>query len=447
MIMSDESILVNNNSKDNKNLKIIYQEKVYEKNIINDIELSRLKFLEELFNSPELNISKMDLIESNMNFLTSNIKPKIDLISSKFFLYNNNFTHFTGDKISINQAHKIKNYHDLNINLNKESEIAILKLKFLSFFESIPMIRKKLNNLYYKNDNKLIRDYTYIYFPIAKLINDLYQTKTENRPLVIGVQAHQGCGKTTMTSIISLILKGFYDVNCLNISIDDFYKTFDELNKLKQEKPDFKYRGPPGTHDLKLAKNLFDKIKNNEIGYYIPIYNKSFNNGKGERIDNGFEIRFPVEVLIFEGWFLGAKSKDVAKMINNKNNKYKNIREINQVNRENNTKEYSEISDNQEERNMDSLLLQSNKNLKDYEDIWKDIDVFISIKPENFYLSKKWRIQAEKNLKSGMDYKTIRDFIEYFWRSVPPEIYLDKLEELDRPLIRLLIDKNREFYI
>jgi len=279
-------------------------------------------------------------------------------------------------------------------------------------------MKKNLENLYFNDENKFFRDYTYIYFPITDLINELCQKQKGNKPLILGIQAHQGCGKTTMTSALALMLNNFYQINSINISIDDFYKTFSELNNLKKNKPEFKYRGPPGTHDLSLAYEIFDKIKENQNNFYIPRYNKSLNSGKGDRNDDGFEVKFPVEVLLFEGWFLGATSN-----INNDN------------------------SSNKKNENENSLLSQCNENLKDYRDLWNQVDFWISLRPENYWLSKKWRIQAEKQIKGGMDYKTIKDFCDYFWKSLPPEVYFDKLEEFDKPVIKILIDKHRNFYI
>jgi D-glycerate 3-kinase len=326
-------------------------------------------------------------------------------------------------------------------------------------------MKHKLKYIYFSQEKKFYGDFTCVYFPITELISDLYQSRNSNKPLILGFQAHQGCGKTTMTSAIALMLNNFYDINSVNISIDDFYKTFEELNDLKKQKPEFKYRGPPGTHDLSLAYEIFKKINENENNYSIPRYNKALRNGKGDRNDVGFEIKFPVEVLLFEGWFLGALPKNIN-CESEKNFCIKGEKNNKKANNNNNSRDFDFIenssieensnlkfnkdenkSNNYNEKDSNSLLSQSNKNLKEYENLWNQIDFFVSLKPEHFSLSKKWRIQAEKKMKGGMDYRTIKDFCDYFWKSVPPDIYLDKLEEFEKPLIKIIIDNERNFYI
>ncbi len=75
------------------------------------------------------------------------------------------------------------------------------------------------------------------------------------------------------------------------------------------------------------------------------------------------------------------------------------------------------------------------------------IDFYISIKPEDFKLSRKWRIQEEKKNKNGMNWKTINKFIDYFWISLPPYFYLDNLESYSKPSVRIIVNKNRDNYI
>jgi len=163
--------------------------------------------------------------------------------------------------------------------------------------------------------------------------------------------------------------------------------------------------------------------------------------------------------LLFEGWFLGALPKNIN-CKSEKNFSIEGEKNIKKANNNNNSKDFDFMensilkfnkdeneSSNYHEKDSNSLLSQSNKNLKEYENLWNQIDFFISLKPEDFSLSKKWRIQAEKKMKGGMDYRTLKDFVDYFWKSVPPDVYLDKLEEFEKPLIKIIIDNERNFYI
>ena len=54
------------------------------------------------------------------------------------------------------------------------------------------------------------------------------QKKNKSKTLILGLSGGQGSGKTTITSIISTILKKYFNKKIFVISIDDFYKTIKE---------------------------------------------------------------------------------------------------------------------------------------------------------------------------------------------------------------------------
>lgn len=396
------------NSKD-----IRLNEKIYNRNIFTDYEYSRICFLSEILNIENPNISKIKVVTTNENFLKYTIFEKFNKLEQ---IINSNRN--INDDILID---KFRNNY--------------LEIKFMNYFENIDKLYHKFNFLYYRNHQKFITDYTYIYFPMAEFLYEKHLNKVSinsNTPIIMGIQGHQGCGKTTLTSIISYMLVNFYNVNCVNLSIDDFYKTFDELKAFKIKNPKFKYRGPPGTHDLNLANEILHKVKNNNFNYYLPRYNKLLNKGLGDRNNNGLFINFPVEILLFEGWFLGAlpiENLNGSIIYNNSSRNHK----------KDDYQYYESFSQ--------KLVYKSNENLKNYIPLWQQCDFFLSIRPFNFKLSKYWRIQTEMNSKGGMDKITTLKFVNYFWRALPPEVYLDKLDELKKPHIKLVIDENRDFYI
>ena len=99
-----------------------------------------------------------------------------------------------------------------------------------------------------------------IYIPIAFWINEKYKKK--EKTLFIGFAGSQGSGKTTITSILKIILKVFFKREIHVSSIDDFYKTFKDRKKMsRQIHPLFETRGVPGTHDINMIKNFFIRIK------------------------------------------------------------------------------------------------------------------------------------------------------------------------------------------
>ena len=94
----------------------------------------------------------------------------------------------------------------------------------------------KREKIYKKSMLKHIKHLKEIYIPIAFWINKKFEIK--NKTLVIGLSAGQGSGKTTVASILRIILKVFFKRNVFVISIDDFYNTsfyqisFSEGNEL-----------------------------------------------------------------------------------------------------------------------------------------------------------------------------------------------------------------------
>ena len=108
----------------------------------------------------------------------------------------------------------------------------------------------------FKNKEKMIKSFL---IPISFWISE--KTNRE-KPLIIGLAGGQGTGKTTITSILSLILVKYFKLKVFKVSIDDFYKTRNERKKLsKSTHPLLMIRGVPGTHDYKIIKDFFKKVK------------------------------------------------------------------------------------------------------------------------------------------------------------------------------------------
>ena len=75
----------------------------------------------------------------------------------------------------------------------------------------------------FKNKEKMLMTYL---IPLCFWIVD--QKKNKSKTLILGLSGGQGIGKTTITSIISIILKKYFNKKTFVISIDDFYKTIKE---------------------------------------------------------------------------------------------------------------------------------------------------------------------------------------------------------------------------
>ena len=86
------------------------------------------------------------------------------------------------------------------------------------------------------------------------------------KPYFVGLAGGQGTGKTTISSIIKIVLEKYFKLKVFKISIDDFYKTRKErLNLLKKIHPMLAIRGVPGTHDVQMMLNFFKKAKSKKL--------------------------------------------------------------------------------------------------------------------------------------------------------------------------------------
>jgi len=235
------------------------------------------------------------------------------------------------------------------------------------------------------------------YLPISKMIKEEYQKKKKTR--IIGLTGGQGTGKSTISNILKIILKEAYELETEIFSIDDFYKTLSEREKMsKNTSPLFLTRGVPGTHDTKmlfrsiknLKKNRFKKLK-------IPKFDKSIDDRFSK--DKWLKIKKKPNIVIFEGWCVGAKAQKKKDLIN----------PVNKLEKQKDNKKFW--------RTKVNLELKTN-----YKKIFNLIDKLIFLRVPSLKYVFKWRLLQEKKLritstgKKIMTDEQINNFIMYYER-------------------------------
>ena len=139
--------------------------------------------------------------------------------------------------------------------------------------------------------------------------------------MFVAVQGPQGCGKTNLAqSLVSALSCPPHSLRFAVISVDDLYLTHSDLQKLSADNPGnmlWNGRGQPGTHDVKLGTDILTRLRDmgvEESGQkdtttktqvVLPRYDKSKNDGQGDRAVMGVPINSPVDVVIMEGWCVG----------------------------------------------------------------------------------------------------------------------------------------------
>ncbi len=221
----------------------------------------------------------------------------------------------------------------------------------------------------FKNKEKMIKSFLIpICFWIAKKAN-------KKKPYFVGLAGGQGTGKTTISSIIKIVLEKYFKLNVFKISIDDFYKTRKErINLSKKIHPMLMTRGVPGTHDIKMMLEFFKKTKVKSFKKIkLPNFNKAVDDRSPKK--NWHSINQQPDIIIFEGWCVGARAelnKTLKKPINS-------LEKINDQN----------------------LLWRKhvNQQLKTkYKKLYSQLNCMIYLKAKNFSLLQKWRLKQEKKL-------------------------------------------------
>jgi len=253
-----------------------------------------------------------------------------------------------------------------NKSLMKLSEECFKKVKkdCFKFIKSQETSTEKFGNKEVMIKNYLIP----ICFWIAKKSNN-------KKPYFVGLAGGQGTGKTTISSIIKIILEKYFKLKVFKISIDDFYKTRKERIALsKKVHPMLLTRGVPGTHDISMMLDFFKKSKAKKFkSMKLPNFNKAIDDRFPKNKWNKINKR--PDVIIFEGWCVGAKSE--------KNNTLKKT--INSLEKAKDQKQiWRKYVNNQ---------LKSK-----YKNLYSQLNCLVYLKAKNFSLLQKWRLKQERKL-------------------------------------------------
>ncbi|MBP0005883.1 MAG: glycerate kinase [Cyanobacteria bacterium SBC] len=250
-----------------------------------------------------------------------------------------------------------------------------------------------------------------LWLPLALQLAE--ERRQLDRPFVQGILGGQGTGKTTLAAALTRILNrlGF---TVVSVSIDDLYKTHEERQQLKREDPRFVRRGPPGTHDIALGLEVLDRLRQSQTPLEIPRFDKSAYGGDGDRSTP--EVVEKADIVLFEGWFVGARPVDEAAFDNPP----------------------PPIATSEDQ----NFARHCNRLLRDYLPLWERLDRLMVLYPVDYHLSQQWRLQAEHDAiaqgKDGMSDAEIFEFVEYFWKALHPQLFVDPLFH-DRSRAQLVV--------
>ena len=298
----------------------------------------------------------------------------------------------------------------------KETEDCFLKVK-KDYFKLLN--KEKIFNKSISDKESSLKKF---YIPISFWIEKKYKKK--GKTLFLGFSGGQGSGKTTAVKILKIILKKFFKRKIHVSSIDDFYKTLKDRNKMsKNIHPLFKTRGVPGTHDINLIKKFFYFIKNKRFKKTkLPKFDKSIDDRSKKKY--WFNIRERPEIVILEGWCVGAKPQSnflIKKPVN--------------------------LLEKFEDKDLTWRYYVNTKLKVEYKKLFSMIDNYIFMKIPNFKMVFKWRLLQENKLKNKsrirkkiMSYNEIKRFIMFYQR-----ITLQMVKDLSKSAsVVMLLNKNHK---
>ena len=237
------------------------------------------------------------------------------------------------------------------------------------------------------------------YLPLARRLPDY---RGDRKTLYLGINGAQGTGKSTLADFLSVAAASMLGWTVAVLSIDDFYYTREEREKLAAEvHPLLKVRGVPGTHDTDMLEQCIEQLHTADSGdeVALPRFDKSID----DRADaSTWPIASgPIDLIILEGWCIGTRAQKEAEL----------RQPINQLERDEDADGTWRTYVN------DQLDLH-------YAKIFKALDKLVLLRAPSFEAIHRWRLEQEEKLaaKSSqsatelMNEAQVTRFIQFFER-------------------------------
>ena len=191
--------------------------------------------------------------------------------------------------------------------------------------------------------------------------------------LTVGLCGTQGSGKSTLAAAVQALLQA-RNLSVAVLSIDDLYLTRKQRLELAEKVHSLlRTRGVPGTHDVALGMDTLRALATRGIAA-IPSFDKSRDDRRPW--DQWPTVTAPMQVVIFEGWCVGAVPQATALL----------AEPVNALEREHD-------ADGSWRRYVNDALAGA------YRPLFGRLDQLILLQAPSFDVVYRWRLEQEHKLR------------------------------------------------
>lgn len=195
-------------------------------------------------------------------------------------------------------------------------------------------------------------------------------------PFIVGICGAQGSGKTWATRLLAERMERL-GLRTVTLSLDDLYLPKAGRQSLAENvHPLFAVRGVPGTHDIAAGIRLLDALGDTGT-LALPAFDKA----KDDPVprEDWREVSTPVDVVLFEGWCIGALPQDASLL----------LPPVNAL-----------------ERDEDSAAIwRSHVNAclaRQYQEVFSKLDMLALLQAPGFEVVAEWRLEQEQTLRRNL---------------------------------------------
>lgn len=240
------------------------------------------------------------------------------------------------------------------------------------------------------------------------LLTALEQASGQASRQLVGLSGLPGCGKSSLAAWIQRASQEL-NLSVAVVSLDDYYWPAAEMEQAMAGNPWSVPRALPGSHDLNLiAAGLCHWRQSGHLN--APCFDKSLRGGRGDR--SGSQT-LQADVLLFEGWFLGACPKATPAL---------------------------DPPLTQDEQLYRSVSCQA---LQRYQSLWEEFDQLWHLRAPSVSASKRWKEEQEASMQRSRGVRLPDEALDQFVRMIETALPQEALQTIDRADVVIELTEDR----